>query len=105
MGTEILQKNSEDQGLGIKADTSLSAVLLVGSFEVTQGCLRFPDPGYIGKFFASSYCPCGPDVFSVICNPCSGLHRSDFGTNDQRTGSLRIIERTSAVNRGLIHDF
>lgn len=50
--------------------TSLSAVLLVDSSGVTQGCSRSPDPGYVGKIFASSYCPPGPDIFSVIYNPC-----------------------------------
>lgn len=67
MGTEKLQKDSEDQGQEQKI-TFLFAV--VEPSEVAQGCSRSPDPGYVGKFFAPSYCPPGPDVFSVIYNPC-----------------------------------
>lgn len=47
-----------------------SSAVQVDTSEVTHGCSRSPDPGYMGNFFASSYFPPGPDVFSVIYDPC-----------------------------------
>lgn len=71
MKTDKMQKNSEDRGLGARAKDHVPLCSVTGGFfwGYTKGS-RFPDPEYMGNFFASFYWPPGPDAFSVIYKPC-----------------------------------
>lgn len=110
-GDRDTAKEQWRSGLWDKSRSPLSAVLWVDSSEVTHGCSRSSDLEYVGKwgnFFTPLIVYLDWLIFyhlQSLFRNSSALPKSDFGSHGQRTGSLRMVERTSTVNRGLNHDF